>query len=70
MSHQYSITVSYRESDNIVFVLVDNRVNIGLNNLVIDLQPDTDDNQIQFFAVCSLQVLESLLPDIEIMQEY
>lgn len=70
MSHQYSITTNYRESDNIVFVLVDNRVNIGLNNLIIDLQPDTDNNQIQFFAACSLQALESLLPDTQIIQEY
>lgn len=70
MQHQYSITISYRESDNVVFVLTDNRVDIGLNNLLVDLIPENDTNQIQFFAACSLQVLESLLPDTQIVQEY
>jgi hypothetical protein len=70
MSHQYSITVPYQQSDNIVFVLTDNRVDLGLNNLGIDLQFDTDTNQIQFFASSTLQALQALLPDIDIVQEY
>jgi hypothetical protein len=70
MSHQYSITIPYQQSDNVVFVLVDNRVNIGLNNLIIDLQPDTDNNQIQFFSTVGLARLQALLPDTTIVQEY
>ena len=69
MSHQYSITTNYKESDNVVFTLVENRVSIGLNHLLIDLQDD-DNNQIQFFAVSTLQVIQSLLPDCEVVQEY
>ena len=69
MSHQYSITTDYKESDNVVFTLVDNRVNIGLNHLLIDLQDD-DNNQIQFFAVSSLQIIQALLPDCKVVQEY
>lgn len=63
MSHQYSITIPYTKSDNVVFTLVENRVDIGLNHLLIDLVTD-DTNQIQFFA-CS-----SLLPECEVVQEY
>lgn len=69
MSHQYSITTDYKESDNVVFILADNRVNIGLNHLLIDLQDD-DNNQIQFFAVSSLQTIQALLPDCNVVQEY
>ncbi len=70
MSHQYSITLPYQQSDTVVFILVDNRVNIGLNNLSIDLQFETDTNQIQFFACSSLAYLQALLPDCEIIQDY
>ena len=69
MTHQYSITISYQKSDNVIFTLVENRVSIGLNHLLIDLQDD-DTNQIQFFAVSTLQVIQSLLPDCEVIQEY
>ncbi len=69
MSHQYSITTSYRDSDNIIFTLVENRVNIGLNHLLVDLATD-DTNQIQFFSCSSLAYLQALLPDINIVQEY
>lgn len=69
MSHQYSITTSYKESDNIIFTLVENRVNIGLNHLLVDLATD-DTNQIQFFSTVGLARLQALLPNITIMQEY
>lgn len=69
MSHQYSITLPYTDSDNVVFVLTDNRVDIGLNHLLIDLATN-DTNQIQFFACSSLSYLQALLPNIEIVQEY
>lgn len=69
MSHQYSITLPYTDSDSVVFVLTDNRVAIGLNHILIDLATD-DTNQIQFFASASLQKLQALLPDITIVQEY
>lgn len=70
MQHQYSITVPYQQSDNVVFVLVDNRVNIGLNNLAIDLQFESDTNQIQFFSTVGLAKLQALLPNTNIVQEY
>ena len=69
MSHQYSITLPYTNSDSVIFVLTDNRVAIGLNHLLIDLQDDNT-NQIQFFACSSLAYLQALLPNIEIVQEY
>ena len=69
MSHQYSITLPYTDSDNVVFVLTDNRVVIGLNHLLIDLATD-DTNQIQFFSTLGLARLQALLPAIEIVQEY
>ena len=69
MSHQYSITLPYTDSDNVVFTLVENRVNIGLNHLLVDLQDDNT-NQIQFFAACSLSHLQALLSDCEVIQEY
>lgn len=69
MSHQYSITLPYTNSDSVVFVLTDNRVAIGLNHLLIDLQDDNT-NQIQFFSTVGLSVLQALLPDTEIVQEY
>lgn len=69
MSHQYSITLPYRESDNVVFTLVEHRVNIGLNHLLIDLINDGE-NIIQFFACSSLPVLQSLLPNCEVVQNY
>ncbi len=69
MSHQYSITLPYTDSDNVVFTLVENRVNIGLNHLLVDLVSE-DTNQIQFFACSSLAYLQALLPDTKIVQEY
>lgn len=69
MSHQYSITTSYKESDNIIFTLVENRVNIGLNHLLVNLATD-DTNQIQFFASVPLQRVQALLPDCEVIQDY
>jgi len=69
MSHQYSIILPYTDSDNVVFVLVEHKVNIGLNHLLVDLATD-DTNQIQFFAVSTLQVIQALLPDCEVIQDY
>lgn len=69
MSHQYSITLPYTDSDSVVFVLTDNRVAIGLNHLLIDLATDNT-NQIQFFSTVGLTRLQALLPDVEIVQEY
>ncbi len=69
MSHQYSIITNYKESDSIVFTLVEHRVNIGLNHLLIDLVTD-DTNQIQFFSTVGLQRLQALLPEVKIVQEY
>lgn len=69
MSHQYSITLPYTESDSVVFVLTDNRVVLNLNHLLIDLATD-DTNQIQFFSCSSLQVIQNLLPNVEVVQDY
>lgn len=69
MSHQYSITTNYKDSDSIVFVLTDNRVQIGLNHLLVDLATEGE-NIIQFFATVGITRLQALLPDTTIVQEY
>ena len=69
MTHQYLITCNYKDSDNIVFTLTDNRVEIGLNHLLIDLATEGA-NTVQFFATVPITRLQALLPNITIVQEY